>query len=211
VKLKQILFDHHLLADEYSEADFAAAAEKYIGQCGALRASVQYKEPPNIFWDDSKYQGDAYGAYSWAVYVAQVAVDTLTGEVRVEDFVALQEVGRVLNPTLAAGQIEGGVAQGIGLALYEDVVWRNGVMANSQMTNYVIPTACDIPPIRVFFEEQPYAHSGTGAKGIGELPMDGPVPAVLNAIENALGVPFDHAPVMPEHILRALHSGRAAA
>jgi CO/xanthine dehydrogenase Mo-binding subunit len=144
--------------------------------------------------------------------VAEVSVDTITGETQVDDFVALQEVGRVLNPVLAAGQIEGGVAQGIGLALYENVVWREGVMANNQMTNYVIPTTCDIPPVRVYFEEQPYAHSGTGAKGIGELPMDGPAPAVLNAIENALGIAFDHAPVLPEHIVHALYrSGLHAA
>jgi CO/xanthine dehydrogenase Mo-binding subunit len=211
LKLKQTLLDNHLLADVYSEAEFASAVRKYIDRCGLLRASAQYQEPPNIYWDDTKYQGDAYGAYSWAVYVAEVSVDTTTGEVQVDDFVALQEVGRVLHPVLAAGQIEGGVAQGIGLALYEDVVWRDGVMANNQMTNYIIPTSCDIPPIRVFFEEQPYAHSGTGAKGIGELPMDGPAPAVLNAVENALGIAFDHAPVLPEHILRALASGSKAA
>jgi CO/xanthine dehydrogenase Mo-binding subunit len=210
LKLKQTLLDNNLLPEGYSEEQFTAAVRKYIDRCGPLRASAQYQEPPNIFWDDSKYQGDAYGAYSWAVYVAEVSVDIVTGEVQVEDFVALQEVGRVLNPVLAAGQIEGGVAQGIGLALYEDIVWRDGVMANSQMTNYIIPTTCDIPPIRVYFEEQPYPHSGTGAKGIGELPMDGPAPAVLNAVENALGIAFDHAPVLPEHILAALGTREAA-
>jgi CO/xanthine dehydrogenase Mo-binding subunit len=210
LKLKQTLLDNNLLPEGYSEDQFTTAVQQYTDHCGPLRASAQYKEPPNIFWDDSKYQGDAYGAYSWAVYVAEVSVDIVTGEVQVDDFVALQEVGRVLNPVLAAGQIEGGVAQGIGLALYEDVIWRDGVMANSQMTNYIIPTTCDIPPIRVFFEEQPYVHSGTGAKGIGELPMDGPAPAVLNAVENALGIAFDHAPVLPEHILEALARRKAA-
>ena len=210
LKLKQTLLDNNLLTESYSEEQYTTAVRQYIDKCGPLRASAQYEEPPNIFWDDSKYQGDAYGAYSWAVYVAEVSVDTVTGEVQVDDFVALQEVGRVLNPVLAAGQIEGGVAQGIGLALYEDIVWRDGVMANSQMTNYVIPTTCDIPLIRVFFEEHPYAHSGTGAKGIGELPMDGPAPAVLNAVENALGIAFDHAPVLPEHIIEALGRREAA-
>ena len=211
LQMRHTLLDNGLLSHGYSERQFADAVEAYIQRCGPLRTSAQYKEPPNIYWDDTKYQGSAYGAYSWAVYVAEVSVDTVTGEVQVDDFVALQEVGRVLNPVLAAGQIEGGVAQGIGLALYEDVVWRDGAMANNQMTNYVIPTSCDIPPIRVFFEELAYAHSGTGAKGIGELPMDGPAPAVVNAIENALGIAFDHAPVLAEHILWALRRVREAA
>src|SRR5207245_5198499 len=122
----------------------------------------QYLAPPGVRWDDEKYQGDAYGAYAWAVYVAEVTVDMLTWETRVDDFVALQEVGKVIHPVLAAGQIEGGVAQAIGYALYEDVVWREGRMANGQMTNYIMPTSMDLPPIRVFFEERPYPHGPAG-------------------------------------------------
>jgi len=110
----------------------------------------------------------------------------------------VQEVGKVIHPVLAAGQIEGGVAQGIGYALYENVVWRDGRMANSQMTNYIIPTAADVPPIRVYFAEVPYAYGPSGAKGIGELPMDGPAPAILNAVEHATGLRVDHAPLTPE-------------
>src|SRR5205807_8193172 len=100
-----------------------------------------------------KYRGDAYAAYAWAVYVAEVSVDTRTWETSVTDFVAIQEVGKVINPILATGQIEGGVAQGIGFALYEDVVWREGRMINNQMTNYIMPGSADLPPIRVYFEE----------------------------------------------------------
>ncbi len=133
-----------------------------------------------------------------------MTVDTLTGEVTVDDFVAAQEVGKVLNPVLAEGQIEGGVVQGIGLALYEKVVWRNGGMMNNQMTNYIIPTAVDTPPIRVLFDEVPYEHGAMGAKGIGELPMDGPAPALLNAVENATGVAFSQVPLLPEEILQGL-------
>jgi CO/xanthine dehydrogenase Mo-binding subunit len=175
-----------------------------------LRVRAQYQEPPGVLWDDTQYRGAAYGAFSYATYVAEVSVDTLTGSVQVEDFVALQEVGRVLNPTLATGQIEGGVAQGVGFALYEKVEWRDGVMANNQMTNYVMPTAVDVPNIRVYFDEIPYEHGAMGAKGIGELPMDGPAPAILNAIENALGVGFDHVPLLPEDILLASAKRSAA-
>ena len=169
-----------------------------------LKSFSQYQPPPNVHWDDEKYQGDAYGAFAWAVYVAEVSYDPLTYEAHVDDFVAVQEVGRVINPVLAAGQIEGGVAQAIGMTLYENVVWQNGRMANGQMTNYIMPTSADIPPIRVYFEENPYAFGPAGAKGIGELPMDGPAPAILNAIENATGLTFNRIPLMPEEIAESL-------
>ena len=138
--------------------------------------------------------------------MAEVSVDTLTYEARVENFLALQEVGRVIHPVLAMGQIEGGVLQGIGYALYENVVWRDGKMANNQMTNYIIPTTADVPPIRVLFEEIPYAYGPMGAKGIGELPMDGPAPAIVNAIENATGLPLASIPVTPEALMQAMEA-----
>jgi CO/xanthine dehydrogenase Mo-binding subunit len=162
-----------------------------------------------MHWDDDRYEGDAYGTYGWAVYVADVSVDVTTFEIRLDDFVAVQEVGRVINPVLAAGQIEGGVAQGIGWALFEHVAWREGRMANAQMTNYIIPTSMDLPPIRVYFEEVPYAHGPGGAKGIGELPMDGAAPAIANAISYAIGVDIRSIPITPENILDLMEPARA--
>ena len=202
--LKQTLQSSGVLADAYTSDEFGAACANYLAQRGSLRTSVQYQPPPGIRWDDQKYQGDAYGTYAWAVYVAEVTVDTLTCEVQVDDFVAAQEVGRVVHPVLAAGQIEGGVAQGIGYALSEHVVWRDGRMANGQMTNYVMPTAMDVPTIRVHFDEAPYAYGPGGAKGIGELPLDGAAPAVANAIEAALGVSVDEIPCTPEMLMEML-------
>jgi len=202
--LKQTLIGSGLLQEGYSQSEFQKACREYIKSFGPLKAFSKYQPPPNVRWDDEKYQGDAYGAYAWAVYVAEVSVDTLTYEAHVDDFVAVQEVGRVINPVLAAGQIEGGVAQAIGFTLFENVVWQNGRMANGQMTNYIMPTAADIPPIRVYFEENPYAYGPGGAKGIGELPMDGAAPAILNAIENATGVSFNHVPLMPEAMMEEL-------
>ena len=201
IGLKQTLIGAGLLREGFGERDFKNACAQYIAKFGPLKSSATYQPPPNVHWDDEKYQGDAYGAYAWAVYVAEVSFDQLTYEAHVEDFVAVQEIGRVLNPVLAAGQIEGGVAQAIGFALFENVVWKDGRMANNQMTNYIIPTPADIPPIRVFFEENPYAYGPGGAKGIGELPMDGPAPAILNAIENATGVSFNRVPLMPETLM----------
>jgi CO/xanthine dehydrogenase Mo-binding subunit len=204
IGIQQTLIRGGFLANDYTAKEFKAACTSHHSVHGELKSFSRYEAPPNIFWDDQKYQGDAYPAYAWAVYVAEVSVDTATGIAEVTHFYALQEVGRVLHPILAAGQIEGGVAQGIGYALYEKVVWNNGRMANGQMTNYIMPTSADIPPIDVYFEEIPFKYGGFGAKGIGELPMDGPAPAILNAIENATGVAFNHVPLMPEEILDRL-------
>jgi len=193
-----------LLQEGYSAEDFKQACGEYVQRHGTFKCQSQYATPLGIYWDDDKYQGDAYATYAWAVYVAEVSVDTRTCETRVEDFVAVQEVGRVINPILAKGQIEGGVAQGIGYALYEDVAWREGRMINNQMTNYIMPTSADLPPIRVYFEEIPYKYGPGGAKGIGELPIDGPAPAIVNAIENAIGVPIDRIPATPEVLMQAM-------
>jgi CO/xanthine dehydrogenase Mo-binding subunit len=202
--LRQTLIAGGFLKENYASEEFQKACAAYIEKFGPLKSSTKYQPPPGIRWDDDKYQGDAYGAFAWAIYVAEVSVDMLTYEAHVDDFVALQEVGKVINPVLAAGQIEGGVAQAIGYTLFENVVWQNGRMANGQMTNYIMPTAADVPPIRVFFEENPYAYGPAGAKGIGELPMDGGGPAILNAIENATGVSFNHIPLMPEALMLEL-------
>jgi CO/xanthine dehydrogenase Mo-binding subunit len=160
---------------------------------------VQYQQPPEISWDEVAFQGDAYRDYAWAVYVAEVSVDLTTFEAHIEDFVAVQDVGQVIHPVMAAGQIEGGVAQGIGFALYEKVVWNDGRMLNHQMTNYIIPTAADVPPIRVYFVGDSDACE---PKGLGELPMDGPAPAIVNAIEDAIGVSINRVPLMPEDLMR---------
>jgi CO/xanthine dehydrogenase Mo-binding subunit len=207
--LKQSLIESGLLKPGYPAKDFAAACRNYIRKFGPLKSLVKYQHPRDLHWDDQRYQGDAYGAYAWAAYVAEVSVDTRTAEVRVDDFVAVQEVGKVINPVLAAGQIEGGVAQGIGFALYESVVWQEGRMLNAQMTNYIMPTSRDVPPIRVFFEENPYARGPGGAKGIGELPLDGTAPAIANAIAHATGADITRIPITPEVLLEMLEAVHA--
>jgi CO/xanthine dehydrogenase Mo-binding subunit len=202
--VRRALLDRGGLAEPYTAAEFKIACRHYLAQHGPLRRRSKYQPPPGIRWNDEKFEGDAYGAYAWAAYVAEVSVDTTTCETRVDDFVAVQEVGTVIHPVLAAGQIEGGVAQAIGYALHEDVVWRDGRMANAQMTNYIMPTSMDVPSIRVFFEERPYAHGAAGAKGIGELPMDGVAPAIANAIEHATGAIVSRIPVTPETLMERL-------
>jgi len=167
-----------------------------------------YEPPPGVVWDDKTYKGVAYGTYAWACYAAEVEVDTTTCEVKILDFVAGQEIGRVLNRTLAEGQIAGGVVQGMGWALLEDVVRdAEGGMANANLTSYVIPTMADVPKVRVLFQEQPYGYAPFGAKGIGELPMDGPAPALLNAVAMALDVDVASAPATPEKLMALLTRG----
>jgi len=204
--IEQTLTKNGLLADSYTPEQFRSACREYIAARGALKSYSRFEAPGDVFWDDEKYRGEAYAAYAWAVYVAEVTVDLTTYSVTVDDFVALQEVGKVLNPVLAAGQITGGVAQGIGFALYEKVVWHNGRMLNNQMTNYIMPASMDLPPIRVFFEELGNVHGAHGAKGIGELPMDGPAPAIVNAVEDATGIHFRSIPLLSEDLFEALQS-----
>jgi CO/xanthine dehydrogenase Mo-binding subunit len=204
--IKETLTKTGLRYDDYSPEQFRAACKEYIATHGVLKSYARYEAPPDVFWDDEKYRGEAYAAFAWAVYVAEVTVDLTTYSVAVDDFVALQEVGKVINPVLAEGQITGGVAQAIGFALYEKVAWQNGRMMNNQMTNYIMPASMDLPPIRVFFEEQGNVHGAHGAKGIGELPMDGPAPAIVNAVEEATGVRFCSIPLLPEELFEALRT-----
>ncbi|MGA8606372.1 MAG: xanthine dehydrogenase family protein molybdopterin-binding subunit [Candidatus Sulfotelmatobacter sp.] len=204
--IKQTLISSNLLSESYTAEEFRAACQHYVSEHGQFRSWSRYEAPDGIFWDDQKYRGEAYAAFAWAVYIAEVTVDLTTYGVSVDDFVALQEVGRVLHPLLARGQIIGGIAQGIGFSLYEKVVWQNGRMQNGQMTNYIMPTSVDLPPIRVFFEELGNIYGAYGAKGIGELPMDGPAPAIVNAVEDALGIHFDSVPLLPEDIMDRLVS-----
>ncbi|MCP3902533.1 MAG: xanthine dehydrogenase family protein [Planctomycetes bacterium] len=168
-----------------------------------------YEPPPGVQWDEVNYRGDAYGAFAWATYVAEVEVDLRTYTARVIDFTAVQEIGTVLNETLARGQVAGGVVQAIGWALTEECIFERGAMVNGQLTNYAIPTSDDVPPIRVAFLEHPYEHGAQGAKGIGELSMDGPAPAIANAIADAIAVAPNVIPVTPERLMELVNRGAA--
>ncbi len=166
-----------------------------------LIGEAVYERPPGVVWDDATYRGDAYATFGWGAYVAEVEVDLRTCETRVTDFVAVQEVGHILHDRLARGQVQGGVAQAIGWALLEECRWKDGAMANAQLTNYIIPTSDDLPAIRVAFIENPYPLGAQGAKGLGELPMDGPAPAILNAVAAATGADPCTIPLTPERLM----------
>jgi CO/xanthine dehydrogenase Mo-binding subunit len=203
-QLISMLHEQAGLPEQFSRQQFFAACELLRERAGEVVSLSRYEAPPGIFWDDQKYRGEAYPAFGWSVQIAQVAVDTVTYSAEVEEFWSAQEAGRIIHPVLATGQIEGGIAQGVGYALYEKVILQNGRMANNQITNYIMPTAEDVPPIHVFWEELPFEHGGFGAKGIGELPHDGPAPAILNAIRDAIGISFTSIPLLPEDLFARL-------
>jgi len=202
VGLRLALVQGGFLAEPYTPASFREAVARARRELGSLKCFGQFKAAPGAAWDDKAYRGDAYPTFSWACYAVAVSCDLVTYEVKVDDFATVQEVGRVVNPTLATGQIQGGVAQGIGWGLWEEVTCKEGRMVNNQLTNYIIPTAADLPHIRVTFLEGGNPSGPGGAKGIGELPMDGPAPAILNALRDALGdLRLDEVPMTPERIL----------
>ncbi len=175
---------------------------EYLRRHGPLVVTGEYERPPGMRWDEERYVGDAYGAYGWGCNVAEVEVDPVTWEVRPLRHTAVVEVGKAIHPVLAAGQVEGGTAQGIGYALLEKVEMRDGRMANAQLTNYIVPTTLDTPPIDVAILERPYEHGPWGAKGLGELPIDGPAPAIANALRHA-GFDVREIPATPELLMNA--------
>jgi CO/xanthine dehydrogenase Mo-binding subunit len=206
LSLKQVLIQHGILQEPYTADAFQDAVRTAHARFGTLKAYSQYTNPPHLEWDEQAYRGDAYPTYGWACQAAEVSVDPVTWEVKVEDFVSVQEVGRVLNPFLAQGQVEGGVAQGIGYALLEEVKESGGRMVNRSMTDYLMATSLDLPRIRTRFLETPTPSGPCGAKGLGELPMDGPAPAILNAVQDALGVDVRVLPLTPERLLEAVEA-----
>ncbi len=180
----------------------SASPAEHHAQHGRLHIEEKYSAPANRQWDDVAYRGDAYATYAWGCDVAEIELDPVTHETRVTKFTAVQEFGRPIHPAMARGQIEGGTAQGIGWALLEHVVMRDGAMANAQLTNYVIPTTLDTPPMDVVMLENHFSGGPFGAKGLGELPIDGPAPAIVNALRHA-GLDVRAIPATPEALSRA--------
>lgn len=182
---------------------------EYLAAHGPLVVTKEYAGPDGLYWDDDTYRGDAYGAYGWGCDVVEVERDPVTFEIRPTRITAVCEIGKAIHPILAAGQIEGGTAQGVGYALIEEVVMRDGRMANAQLTNYLVPTTLDTPEIDVAILENPYECGPYGAKGVGEMPIDGPAPAIVNAIRS-LGVDVREIPATPERVMAASPGGAAA-
>ena len=182
---------------------FRERAKGFVAAGGDARAFTTYSSPPGLEWNDDTYRGDAYPVYGWAADVAEVEVDLDSFEVEVTRFWTTVDVGRAIQPQLVEGQIEGGTLQAIGFAHLEVVASRAGRVRQDTMATCVIPTTMDTPPIEVALVEEPYPHGPFGAKGVGELPMDGGACAVAAAIEDALGIHVDRVPATPERLLEA--------
>jgi CO/xanthine dehydrogenase Mo-binding subunit len=151
-------------------------------------------------------------APGFAAHLVEVGVDDVTGEARVERYVAVQDVGFAINPTFVEGQIHGGVAQGLGWALYEGMEYDpEGQLLSATLMDYALPKATMVPPIETVLVEVPSAHGAYGAKGVGEPPaIPGPA-AVANAIRDAIGVRVEQLPIKPEALARSLWETRATA
>ncbi|HKC39820.1 MAG TPA: xanthine dehydrogenase family protein molybdopterin-binding subunit [Gemmatimonadales bacterium] len=184
----------------------AEIEERLKREKAPLRIEKSYIQPDTIHWDETTYRGDAYPVYAWACTIVDVEVDMTTGEVRVTDLVTAVDCGKALHPVMAEGQIEGGCLQAVGWATIEEIKMKDGGYQNDRLATYLIPTALDAPHIRTILVENPYSRGPFGAKGIGELPMDGPAPAIIAAIHDATGVWLDEIPATPERVLAACAS-----
>ncbi len=190
---------------------FADVYREDAREHGPTRIDQQFEPYPGIEFDDETYRGDAYPAFGWAACVAEVDVDLDTGEVTVRDVVAADDIGSVIHPVLAEGQVEGGTLQAVGYATIEEIKLRDGRYLNDRLATYLIPTSLDAPRITTILVEAPFSGAPHGAKGVGELPMDVGAPAVVAAIHDAVGAWIGELPATPERILAALHGRDTAA
>lgn len=184
-------------------ADFSSIADEYLKANGELKIIERYHLPPGINWDATTHRGDAYPAYSWAADVAEVTVDVDTFEVSVDKMTIAVDPGKAVNPILVEGQMEGGTLQALGWGILENAVYDKGRPVNTKFQNYIIPTVMDTPEWKTIIAEEPLSTAPQGAKGIGELPLNGGAPAIANAIYNAIGVRINDLPITPEKLFEA--------
>ena len=175
----------------------AAAGSPLIG-------NARYEPDPDLSWDQAHHRGDAYQGYSWCATVVEAAVDTDTCEVHPERATVVVEIGRAINPVLCVGQVEGGMLQGLAWGYLEEIKLDRGRYLNDRLSTYLIPTSLDAPEFTVELAAQPSPRGGYGAKGLGELPMNGGAPALAAALEHALGPVPDEIPLTPEKLLANL-------
>lgn len=184
--------------------DFVEAANMAESVYGTIGATGSYK-PPKLGGD---YKGSGAGpspSYSFSTHIAEVTVDVETGVVTVDKIWSAHDCGRALNPSIVEGQIEGSVYMGVGEALFEEhIFYKNGLHRNASILEYKIPTILDTPDIEAIIVESIDPEGPFGAKEAGEGPLHAAIPAIANAIYNAIGVRMDTTPFTPEKILKAL-------
>ena len=161
----------------------------------------EFHHRPTVPLDPVTGQGDSHTQFAFCVHRAVVDVDVELGLVKVVELTAVQDVGKILNPLALEGQIHGGTAQGLGLALMEEIQVRDGIIRNPSFTDYLIPTILDMPPMNLEILEHPDPHAPYGLRGAGEPPTLSSTPAIVAAVRDACGAPLTRVPVRPQDIL----------
>jgi CO/xanthine dehydrogenase Mo-binding subunit len=197
--------DGVVTAAEGRRATLAELARLSQASGGGLIAHGTFVAPPTPY-DTKRVEGHVYPAFhspSFHAHAVELSVDPDTGEVSVHRYVVAQDVGFAMNPTYIEGQIEGGVAQGLGQALSEEIVYENGRVLNANLTDYKMPTAVDVPRVESILVQHPSLVGPFGAKGVGEPPNIEPPAAVANAVASATGVRITDLPITAEKIALA--------
>jgi len=183
--------------------DLKEAARRCMGTGRRMMGQGWYA-PPKPSFNPETGQGSPYFVYTYSTQMAEVEVDVKTGYVDVLNLVATFDIGKAINPLMVEGQIEGGVMMGLGYALMEEVVMKDGMIQNLDLQDYIIPTALDAPEIKPIYVEYSNIHGPFGAKGIGEMPNIPAAPAITNAIANAVGARIYDLPAHPERVYMAM-------
>lgn len=182
-----------------------ALAEYARANCGLPLIATGVHRPNTVMPDADKY-GNPSSAYPFAAHVAEVEVDTATGRTAVTGYWAVHDSGTIINPATARGQVLGGIAQGIGWALLEDVTSSEGRVTNPNFLDYRIPGAAELPPVHVEFVPGHEPNGPLGAKSLGEVAINPVVAAIANAVQNATGVRSHDLPISAERLWRLLRS-----
>jgi CO/xanthine dehydrogenase Mo-binding subunit len=176
-----------------------AALAQILGE-SAIEETREYRHRPTGVLDRLTGQGSSHVQFAFAVHRAVVDVDVELGLVRVVRLDVVQEVGKILNRLALEGQIQGGTAQGLGLAVLEEIIMKDGTVRNPSFTDYLIPTILDMPPMGMRILEHPDPAAPYGLRGAGEPPTLSSTPAIVAAVRDATGLPLTRVPIRPEHI-----------
>jgi len=166
-----------------------------------------YEQPDWIAWDESKFKGDAYPAYSWGIDVVEVSVSPVTHQVTIEEEWSIYDLGKAIDERIILGQAEGGMTQGLAYGYLENMKIENGRVRQRNLTDYIVPTSQDICKYHTELVDNPSVSGPYGAKGAGETTLIGAAPAVAMAIENAIKRRVTKIPVTPESILELMEHG----
>jgi CO/xanthine dehydrogenase Mo-binding subunit len=184
-----------------SIGEAAQHSESVVGHPAIGSASYN---PPTVALDPETGQGKPFNTYVYATQIAEVEVDDETGEVEILRIVAVHDCGTAINPMLVEGQIQGGISMGVGFALQEEILFRDGVQVNPNLTNYIMPTSLDMPDIEVELVDNYDPTGPFGAKGAGEPTAVPTAAAIMNAIHDAVGIRITSLPATAEKVLTAI-------